>query len=98
MAAEQLNPKNMKECRMMPFSIANPGPPENPVIRRRMYQLVAFAVIVFSALLAAMVASFVGILPNWVGWTANVASAVAAWFVIGRSESLRRRLKTPHRN
>jgi hypothetical protein len=74
----------------MPLSIANPEPPENPAIGRRMYQLVAFAAIVFSALLGAMVASFVGILPNWLGWTANLASAVAAWFVIGRSESLRR--------
>jgi hypothetical protein len=73
----------------MPLSLANPEPPENPAIRRRMYRLVAFA-IVFSALLGAMAASFVGILPNWVGWTANLASAVAAWFVIGRSESLRR--------
>jgi hypothetical protein len=74
----------------MPLSLANPEPPENPAIRRRMYRLVAFAAIVFSALLGAMAASFVGILPNWVGWTANLASAVAAWFVIGRSESLRR--------
>jgi membrane protein YdbS with pleckstrin-like domain len=77
----------------VPISITNPEPADNPATRRQMYQLAAFAVILFSALIAAMIMSFVGIFPNWVGWTANLAIALVAWFLGCRSESLRRRLK-----
>jgi hypothetical protein len=79
----------------MPLSIANPEPPENPAIRSRLHHLVALAAIFFTASLAAMTASFIGILPNWVGWTANVVAALGAWLAIGRGQALRRRLKTP---
>jgi membrane protein YdbS with pleckstrin-like domain len=74
-------------------SIINPEPPDNPAIRRQMFQLAAFAAVLLSALLAAMISSFVGILPNWVGWAANLAIALTTWLLARRSEFLRRRLK-----
>jgi ferric-dicitrate binding protein FerR (iron transport regulator) len=68
------NRKNMKQSDRMLNSIINPEP-ENPATRRRMFQVAGFSAILLSALLAMMIVSFVGILPNWVGWTANLAIA-----------------------
>lgn len=80
----------MKE---MENRLINPDSPDNTAIRRQMFRLAALAALLFVGLLAAMISSFVGILPNWVGWASSIAVALASWFIPMRAESLRRRLK-----
>ena len=86
------------ECREMSGPIPNPEPNENAPIIRRMYHLVFYAVLVFSVLIAALLASFAGIVPKWVANASSSATLPAAVILIGRTESLRRRLHPPRAN
>ena len=81
--------KNMRESQVMTNSIINPEPPENAAIRSQIYRLVLFAVLLFSALIAAMAASFVGILPKWVATACSLAALPAVWFLPRRAQSIR---------
>lgn len=76
----------------MQESISKTEPEDDPAVRREMFLLAAFAAIVITGLLAAIVASFLDLLPNWVWRPAGVALALTAWFVSSRSESVRYRL------
>lgn len=79
----------------MANSITNPDAPENAAIRRQIHHLVVFAALLFSALLVAMVLSFVRILPNWVATASSVAVLPALLFFFGRAKFLHRRWRTP---
>lgn len=80
----------MKECQTMANSIANPEPPESAAIRRQIIHHLVFAALLFSVLIVAMLASFDGILPNWVATASRLAAVPAVWFFAGRAISLHR--------
>lgn len=82
----------------MANSVTNHERRENAAIRRQFHHLVLFAALLFSALIVAMVASFAGILPNWVATASSLAAVPVVWFFSGRAISLHRRGNTPPAN
>jgi hypothetical protein len=76
------------------LSIKNPELPCDPKVRRQMIYLVWLAAAIFLILLGSMLASFSGLLPPWVSAASCAATGVVSYLLIGRSESLRKRLRT----
>lgn len=76
------------------LSIINPKPPYDPKVRRQMTRLMVFGTVIVLALFCFILASIFGFLPNWVASGGFAALGVASWFLTGRAESLRKRLRT----
>jgi hypothetical protein len=72
----------------------NPEPPCDPKVRRQIIYLVWLAAAIFLVLLGLMLASFSGLLPTGVSAASCAATGLVSYLLIGRAESLRKRLTT----